>query len=387
MVELKFMTNCSSHSIAAEALLRLCRQLSTSSLSLWALLLLASASGCAFGGTFYNAHEMPQSLVAAHNENTRTLDLSKLSTGDGSTNTIAPGDLLEVTIAAGLSQREVNTMPVRVTENGVANVGMIGQVRLAGLSLEDADVAIAESCVRNGMYRAPNVTVSFKRRRMNRVTVLGAVNKPGTVLVPTSESDLLSVLTAAGSLAEDAGNNVEIRNAIDLSDKTSPVAGGAANGVTQTGYAGGPGSGKSYKIDLISAVKKGTNSYYIADGGVVYVEKRDPQAIHVTGLVKKPGRQDFPVSEDLTMLGALSQAGHVSNSVADKVYVIRRPNGSTQPVVILCSIARAKREEAHNVLLAPGDIVSVEHTPATVFMEIINIVKVGATASLNPLLF
>ena len=57
----------------------------------------------------------------------------------------------------------------------------------------------------------------------------------------------------------------------------------------------------SYRINLISAAKSGTNSYVVQDGGVVMVEKRDPATIKVLGLVHKPDEYPFPVGKDITV--------------------------------------------------------------------------------------
>lgn len=357
--------------------------------SLIGLICLLMVTGCASQhGTLHQAHNYPAHLIAPPAENTQTLDLSKLSPDAGNTNIIGPGDLLDVTVAASMSPRDIVTFPVRVEDNGNARVGMIGLIKLGGLELEDAEERIARASIENRIFNSPTVTVGFKRKRMNRVTVIGAVKSPGTKMLPSSESDLLSAIVAAGGLADDAGVFVEIRNVIEQPANDSSVAGAAAGpGVAQTGYAGGANATpKNVRIDLISAAKKGSNGYYIADGGVVMIEKRDPKAVQVTGLVRKPGKQDFPVDKEFTLLDALSQAGWTSSQVADKVYVIRQLEGQPEPSVIQCSIRRSKFDVEHNMRLAPGDIVTVEHTPETVLLEALNIMRVGLSASLNPLL-
>lgn len=356
------------------------------------LLWLVMVTGCASQyGTLHQAHECPPGLIAPPSENTQTLDLSKLSPNSGNTNVIGPGDLLDVTIAASMSPRDIVTFPARVEDNGNARVGLIGVVKLGGLELEDAEERIARASIESRIFNSPMVTVGFKRKRMNRVTVIGAVKSPGTKMLPSSESDLLSAIVAAGGLADDAGVFVEIRNVIEQPANDTTVAGGTTPGavgseLAQTGYAGATNSPKNVRIDLVSAAKKGSNGYYIADGGVVMIEKRDPKAVQVTGLVRKPGKQDFPVDKEFTLLDALSQAGWTSSQVADKVYVIRQLDGTPEPSVIECSIRRSKFDLDHNLRLAPGDIVSVEHTPATVVLEALNIMRIGLSASLNPFL-
>ena len=49
-------------------------------------------------------------------------------------------------------------------------------------------------------------------KRVDRVTVVGAVKKPGVYEIPRGSSDLLAAIVTAGGLADDAGTEVEIRS-------------------------------------------------------------------------------------------------------------------------------------------------------------------------------
>ena len=58
-------------------------------------------------------------------------------------------------------------------------------------------------------------------------------------------------------------------------------------------------------------------------------------------------------------------AGGVRQSLADKVIVIRQIEGSEEPITFELSLKDAKKDSVSNVLLADGDVVSVEETPLT----------------------
>jgi protein involved in polysaccharide export with SLBB domain len=155
------------------------------------------------------------------------------------------------------------------------------------------------------------------------------------------------------------------------------------DGVTQTGGYTRSRTPRQATVDLISATKEGRDAYFVGDGGAINVERRNPDAIYVDGLVKKSGRQTFPLDdEEFRLLEAISAAGGTSSQVADKVFVVRAAPASGEPAVIQASLRKARHDEAHNLLLAPGDFVSVEHTPATVIMEALQMIRVGA--SINP---
>lgn len=137
----------------------------------------------------------------------------------------------------------------------------------------------------------------------------------------------------------------------------------------------------SYTIDLVSAARSGEGQYLVEDGGIVMVEKRDPPPIFVQGLVRNANQYEYPIGKELRLLDAISLAGGMSNQMADKIFVVRQVEGQTEPVLIQSSWRRAKRSSEANIRLGPGDVVSVEQTPGTVFMDVLNIIRFGVTGS------
>ena len=59
----------------------------------------------------------------------------------------------------------------------------------------------------------------------------------------------------------------------------------------------------------------------------------------------------------------------------------RQIEGQKEPVLIQSSWRRAKRSSEANIRLGPGDVISVEQTPGTVFMDVLNIIRFGVTGS------
>lgn len=333
---------------------------------------------------------MPAWLQAPTIDNARTLDLSRLGTGSYTNDMIDRGDVLEVTIISGLNAKDISPIPARVSETGMITIPYVGDIPVRGLEPEAAEAAIASACVQRGVYRSPVVTVMMKRQRTNRVLVVGAVKNPNVYNLPRGTSDLLSALVASGNLAENAGTTVEIRNpasAVPTPDRIASRFGGVGN-VAQMGHsqalsvtAARPA--QSVKVDLVSATKGTGVTYPLEDGAIVMVERRDPAPIHVLGLVHKPGRYEYPVSEELRVLDAVALANGTSNKAANKIFIIRKLANQTQPSVIEVSLRSAKRSGIDNVKLAPGDIVSVEQTPSTVFLDTIMLIRFGMGASLG----
>ncbi len=351
-----------------------------------AAVLLCLGAGCSSLPTEkYTFQDLPQSYIATRPGNPHTLDLTRLANSSKKSDVIDKGDVLKVSIAAGLSAKDTISIPVRVQEDGVAQLPVIGSVTLAGLEVDAAEATIVAACMEQELYRNPHVTVTIEKQRTNRIMVVGAVEKPSIYELPRGNSDLLAALVAAGGLSKDAGTVVEIRNPQrNGSGGSSPsIADSSADGVAVAGHSlTSHTTMKSVKVDLISATRAGSSGYLLDDGGVVNVEKRDPEPVFVQGLVRKPDRYEYPVAEELRLLGAISMAGGTSNPVADKVFVIRRKPGSTETVVINLKLSDAKRNEQANLLLAPGDVVSVEQTTGTVIIDTLRIMNIGVGASL-----
>jgi len=349
-----------------------------------AMMLTACVTGCAQRGHF-TAATLPAELQAPPVENSQTIDLSCLAGPAASRDLIGPGDLLKVSLAAGLDAGAVVNIFARVGDDGIALLPEVGPIHLAGLYLVQAEQQIAAACVGRGLYRQPHVTVAMEQQRTNRVTVVGAVKEPGIHELPRGSSYLLAGIMAAGGLAEDAGTHIEIRHpALDgrLAWQGAPSA--TAPGVQLTGNmtVGSDASARVVRLDLTEAVHQGVGGEYLHDGSVVTIERKQPQPIQVIGLVRKPGQYEFPIHHDLRLFDAIALANGTSSRLADQVVVIRGSPDEQNFVRIAASLSSAKRNPAENLRLAPGDIVSVEETVATAVAGILeSTIRFGMTTA------
>lgn len=334
----------------------------------------------------YTAKNLPRQWHARSIPNVTSFDLTKLSSATIPEDLIAREDVLEVTIASGLGRAEIQTMPSRVNEAGEVDVVHVGPVPVAGLDLTEAQAAIARACVDRQIYRTPHVTVVMKRPKVNRITVLGAVEKPGIVELRSGNSDLLQALVQAGNLTKEAGSIVEIHHPGFRADESSnpKIAEGSdalGNQLTAYDTPASPASATTLKVDLASLGTGAPADYDLADGAIVRVEKRDPPALQVLGLVHKPNRYEFPLGKNMRLTDAIAIAGGTSNQLANKVFIIRRREDA-EPMLVEVSLRQAKRNGGENMLLEPGDTVSVEQTPGTVFLDAIRTVGVNLGGAL-----
>jgi polysaccharide export outer membrane protein len=266
--------------------------------------------------------------------------------------------------------------------DGAVMVPLVGVVAVVGLEPPEAEQRIAAAAVERGIYRQPFVTLRVAERAVNRVTVLGAVAEPGVVELPRGASDLVGALAAAGGLTDEAGTSVDVLRhergpSFFAGDPNRDAAPTDADPQirdrvhTASFEASEPADteARSTRIDLAQAVAVPRGTYNLGDRDVIMVLPREKQVIHVTGLVHKPDQFELEPDQDVHVLDAIAMAGGTKLPIADKVFVIRRLPDMPEPAVIQVSIARAKRDGRENLRLAPGDLVSVEATVATMIVD------------------
>lgn len=344
----------------------------------WCVVL--ALSGCA--QKIYRADRLPAELAARLPVPIDTIDLSGLADPAVQADVVCPGDLLEVTLVTDFSKWTTSTTPVRVGPDGSIEVPLVGRVQVAGLEIDQAEQTVAAESVARGIFRSPCVTLTMKQPRMNKITVLGAVAKPGVQEVPRMSSTLLTALVAAGGLSKDAGPEVEIRRGKPPESTANRTPRTPEASLAAYENSGGGPPGTTLRINLVTAARDGSAPCLLEDGDVVHVLKRDVPPVSVIGLVYKPGEFEYPSNRPLYFLDAVALAGGVSSPVADKAVVIRRAADQKTVAHIEVSIQAAKRG-SQNLELQPGDTVSIERTPATVVVDTLQtFFRIGFSSSL-----
>jgi polysaccharide export outer membrane protein len=331
------------------------------------LLAVATASiGCS---SVYRPKDLPSELQAPPPTDANNVDLTRLSTTAVASDRIQAGDVLEITIISGYSERQPLRTPVRVDDRGIVSVPFIGAVSVAGFDLGGAEQAIRTEAITRGLYRNPHVSVVLDKKKTNRVTVLGpGVEKPGTFELPSGNTDLLSALVAAGGLTERANTHIEVRSpgrhATKLVQRENPQYPGQLVNYEEPVFE----PPKSARINLAAASQSGQGTP-LTDGDVVMVGRRELKPIHVLGLVNKPGQYELPPDKDTHVLDAIALAGGLDSPLANKIYIIRRLPGQEEAAVIKVNMSQAKFNGKENLALAAGDVVSVEQTVLTAGLD------------------
>lgn len=224
-----------------------------------------------------------------------------------------------------------------IPADGIVNLPSIGSITAGGKTLDElaADVKSRLS----DRLRDPEVTVSLKTARMQRVYVLGAVSKPGLYDMKPGWRITESV-AAAGGLA--AG--------IETTDCCATIL----RALT--------GERESVKLsDVFQGVEDanvGVNS-----GDVITVNAEETIPVYVMGKVKTPGL--YRVRKDSAGVAvALTLAGGITDDAAINRVTITHLNGESQVVDLAPALLQGKQESSGR--LQAGDLVVVPEETAKV---------------------
>ncbi len=245
---------------------------------------------------------------------------------------IGPGDLLEIDVY----QVPELTLKVRVTDSGTVRLPLLGEVHVAGSTVEQVEEDLTHELVARNFVLKPQVTVFVSEYATQGITVLGEVNQPGTYPM-FGPHRLFDAISAAGGLTQRAGSTLTIIHHGD------------------TAHA------QHYTYEV-------TNSNVNIDvelqpGDTVVVDKA--AVVYVVGEVNKPGAFLMENNTDITVLRALALAnGTTHQAQLGHARIVRRlPSGVEEIDLPLDKILRGKVMDAK---LEPDDILFVPTSKAKV---------------------
>ena len=252
---------------------------------------------------------------------------------------IGPEDLLQITLF-NIPEAEARVTPrtisVRVSQQGLVSLPLIGDIKVAGLTPSGLEREL-KSHYDKYIY-SPQVGVLVMEHRQ-QVSVIGAVSKTG-VLDLTGPKTVIEVLAMAGGVTDKAGTQVHI-------------------------YRQGPNGRESRVIDLlvlannaslINADNAGLITMPVQPGDIINV----PPAgmFFVDGAVKAPG--SYPLGRRYSLSQALATAGGVDRDLysADVTIFRRSDSGVEEPINVdlndvLAGSIIDPQIEADDVILVP----------------------------------
>jgi polysaccharide biosynthesis/export protein len=238
---------------------------------------------------------------------------------------ISSGDLLEI----GVFDTPELSGKLRVDASGVITLPIAGQLKVTGMTAEEAGVAIEAKLRESEVMKDPNVTVFISEYATQGVTVTGEVKSPGIYPLLGSHG-LVDILTAAGGVTTTAGRVVSVTH---RADPAHPE---------MIRLASKPG-------EIIANVDiQPGDTVVVARAGVCYV----------VGDVAKAGGFLIESNDRLTVLQIMALAGGTTRTSAkDKARLIRKtPNGREEMPIPLKAMMTGKVKD---MPVEDGDILFV----------------------------
>jgi len=253
---------------------------------------------------------------------------------------VGPDDVLTISIFEWELADETKTLDFRVSETGGISIPVLGEVTVAGQSLQQIQKTIEERMGKSGILQQPRVAVVIKEFRSRRISVVGAVPFPGVYALHRNVSTLMDMLTLAGGPNQDAGRVAYVVRSADE-----------------------PGGAVRLTVDLNALLTSGDEDLnpVLCDGDVVYVPRAP--LVYIYGEVKQAG--GYALRESLCVLDAIALAGGFDELAArNDCRLIRRSGGTEQVMPI--NIRRIEKGRAPNLELRENDFIFVPKSPALI---------------------
>jgi polysaccharide biosynthesis/export protein len=224
---------------------------------------------------------------------------------------LGPGDEVDVTVygAPDLSGH------TRVGADGNISMPLIGYVRVAGLSSNEAETAIEAQLRQSNVVNDPRVSMFVKEYSSSGISVAGEVTKPGFYSA-VGPHRLFDVLQAAGGPTDKAASKVIISHRDQTATTTLDISKDPA------------------EMAVSNVVLQPGDTVVVPRAGIVYI----------LGEVTRPGGYVLNSTGGITVLQVVAVAGgptHVAS--AGKTRLLRRTeNGFREEKIDLKKLLRGK---------------------------------------------
>ena len=243
-------------------------------------------------------------------------------------------DLLEISV---FEIPELNRT-VRVSERGTISLPLLGEVPSGGLTPRQIEAAL-RARLGEKYVRDPQVSVFVREHGSKKVSVLGAVGKPG-VYEMLGQRTLLQVLAQAGGLTQDVGARLHV---------IRQKPGGEAEKI-------------SVDVNDLLVSRNPALNLAIEPGDIVSAPIDRPVYVYVDGAVKTPGRVEQLASRPLTLLQVIARAGGTTERANLKAAQILRQSADGTQTILEVNLKRIRRGKEPDPVLGEGDVVVVPET-------------------------
>lgn len=228
---------------------------------------------------------------------------------------VAAGDVLHVTVVGQPQMSGDFTVDL----GGTIVLPVVGKVVAAGLTTGSLERKIV-TLLSDGYLKRPEVIVTLKESRNQRVFVTGEVGRPGPYPL-RGDGTLLGLLPDIGALGGNAGHEVVVIRPPTGEVPELPAAEAAAPVGRLPNEVPGAEILRISLKELLSG--NPAKNLALKAGDTIYFPPA--ASYYITGHAARPGTYKY--QEGLTVFQALTQAGGVADRGSSKVKIIRVVNG------------------------------------------------------------
>lgn len=230
---------------------------------------------------------------------------------------------------------------VVVNPNGTINLFRLPEPIVAACKTELELASDIAAAYRKDYLKNPEVKVVAAEQMSQALSVIGAVEKPGSYFV-NRRVHLLELLALAGGPSKEAGSRMMV---------VRPGSNAACQPEVPV---------DDDKIGLFSFsirnLQEGKQSFMMQPGDIVSVLEAD--IVFVYGNVNEQGQVEM--KQPMTLTQAIASAKGLKHSTQkDKVRIIREKPGSQDREVIIVDLVAIDKQKAEDPYLRPNDIVAL----------------------------
>lgn len=280
------------------------------------------------------------------------IDPSRLIRPERTEYRIGARDVLEIEVYELEEPNKSKQIKTRVSQEGTILVPLIGPVVAAGRTAGELQGDIVARLGKDFLQN-PSVTVVVAEHQARRVTVLGAVQSPGTFHLQDNSTTLVDVLALSGGPNDKAGTVVYVVREHGLTDGAAVA--NASSGHLETAVT----NPRLLKIDLVELVERGDLSMncVLEDGDVVHVP---PAAqFFVMGQVAQGGA--FPLRGEITLLRAIALAGGLKEEATPASTILIRGSEKGR-VTIPIDLNEVEAGSEKDLLMQADDVLVVSES-------------------------
>ena len=247
---------------------------------------------------------------------------------------LGPKDLVEIKV---IELPDLNGER-RVGDDGAIDLPLLGKLPVAGLTASEMGDRL-EAILTSKYVNRANVSVVIKEYANKPVSIIGAVQRPGSLNI-AGKWDLLQAIAAAGGLAPNAGRKIYVLRRGDdgVSDKL-----------------------EIDRDDLfLKSVERWNIPIYPSD--VVNIPPRTPVKIFCVGEVKAPGALEFDSDDRITLLSTIAKAGGFTSRAAKGSIRIKRRGADRKDVELKADYSRIVSGKDPDLELQADDVVIVKES-------------------------